>query len=78
MARKKLNITAVSYRTNIITPNDKFRSKHVEATATVGASEDPSEVLVDLARWVHDQLGIARQPCSALRNLGDETKGPLL
>lgn len=66
-----MKITQVSYRTNIITPPNKYRSKHVEATATVSEGEDPETVLVQLAGWVHEQ-GISRPKTPALRSLGDE------
>lgn len=69
---RPLIITKVSYRTNVITPNEKYRSKHVEAEATVGDEDDPNAVLLSLAHWVHQQLGIERAPTSALRSLGDE------
>jgi hypothetical protein len=67
-----MKIKTVTYRTNVITPNEKFRSKHVEATAAVGAKEDPADALIELAQWVHEQLGISRRPRTKLRSLGDE------
>ena len=67
-----MRITQVTYRTNVITENCQYRSKHVEATATVGDGEDPAAVLVDLAHWVHEQLGIERPRKSKLRSFGDE------
>jgi len=69
-----MKITQISYRTNIITENNQFRSKHVEATASVEAGDDPEKVLIELAHWVHRQLGIERAPTSPLRSLGDESK----
>jgi hypothetical protein len=67
-----MKITQVTYRTNVITDNNKFRSKHVEATASIEKGDDPEKVLIDLAHWVHKQLGIERAPTAPLRDLGDE------
>lgn len=70
-----MKITKVSYRTNAIPREGKYQSKHVEAEATIGKDEDPAEVLVELAQWVHVQLGITKPtppPKPKLRSLGDE------
>ena len=77
----KLKITKVTYRTNVLVPSPDgsikptYRSKHVEAEAEVCLDQDPADVLVGLAQWVHEQLGITRPvapPKPVLRDLGDE------
>lgn len=68
-----MKITSVTYRTNVSLPG--YRTKHVEASATVEKGENPRKVLHALARFVHRELGIpfeASRSTSVLRNVGDE------
>lgn len=66
-----MKITQVSYKTNAVVGS--YRTKHVEATATVDKGEDPRKALLKLAAWVHRELGLPAPPCRhTVRNMGDE------